>query len=252
MKPEIRNPRDCRALFLAATAALTLFAGAARAETEVFRDVLRPHGVERGSAERLADGRTCGLTTDKTFVNVPVFEKCMRTHGWVYDHAQVDASDPPGVYYDDMWQRPNGSRRGDAEREAVYKACDPAGARDPASAGMKGCMLSKGWRFAFSKPDPAASAPAAASSGDGKTIWKDAGGRNRNDDVLGADAASCQRSLGPGAVLRPPGPEYQSCMRARGWRFVSSSGPSYWKDPNHDGMMCHDIMGGAGSSCSNF
>lgn len=239
-----------RAWLFAAAAAAVLFGGAAQAETMVFRDVLRPHGVERGAPERLADGTACGASGDRTFDNVPAFVKCMKTRGWVVDHIESEPTDPPGVAYIDMWQRPNGPRRSDAEREAAYNACDPKGNRDPASAAMKACMLRKGWQFAYDKPKPAA--PAASSSTEGKTVWKDATGRNRDDDVLNADAAACQAPLPSGAVLRPPGPEYQSCMRARGWRFVSSSGPSYWKDPRHEGMMCHDILGGLGSSCSNF
>jgi hypothetical protein len=113
-------------------------------------------------------------------------------------------------------------------------------------------MLSRGWRFAYYKPGAATSAPGASDGAGGGTVWQDASGRNRSDDVLSAEAASCQRRLGPGEQLRPPGPAYQSCMRTNGWRYVRSSGPNYWKDPNHDGMMCHDIMGGLGESCSNF
>jgi hypothetical protein len=241
--------RTC--FFAIATAAL-LLCGAAQSETMVFRDVLRPHGIERGSSEKLADAKACGATADRTFDNVPSYVKCMKTHGWVVDHIESEASDPPGIYYDDMWQRRNGPRRSDAQREAAYKACNPRGNWDPGSAAMKACMLNKGWQFAFNKPEPAALAPAASTSPKEETVWKDTTGRNRADAVLDADSTACQTPLPPGAVLRPPGPEFQSCMRARGWRFVSASGPSYWKDPDNEGMICHDILGGVGSSCSNY
>jgi hypothetical protein len=241
-----------RACLFAAAAAAFLFGGAAQAETMVFRDVLRPHGVERGSSERLADGTACGAAADRTFDNVPAFVKCMKTHGWIVDHIESEPTDPPGAAYNNIRQRRNGPRRSDAEREAAYKACDPKGNRDPASAAMKACMLRKGWQFAYYKPEPASHPPAASSSTKEQTVWNDTTGRDRDDAILNADAAACQAPLPAGAVLRPPGPEYQSCMRARGWRFVSASGPSYWKDPRHNGMMCHDILGGLGESCSNF
>jgi hypothetical protein len=54
---------------------------AARAETHVFKDVLRPGGVERSAAQKAADGRACGMRADGTFTNVPAFERCMRKHG---------------------------------------------------------------------------------------------------------------------------------------------------------------------------
>lgn len=252
MKRETRLCLRPRGALLLAVAALALSVGAARAETSVFRDVLRPHGVARGAAERQADGQACGAGSDKSYQNVPEFETCMRAHGWAHDHDQADASDPPGVYYDDLWQPANGPRRSDAEREAAYSACDPRARRDPGSAAMKSCMLARGWRFAFNKPGAAPSAPAASDFADGQTIWKDATRRNRSDELLTADATACQQQLDAGDVLRPPGPVYQACMRSRGWSYVRSSGPSTWKDPNREGMMCHDILGGLGSSCSNF
>jgi hypothetical protein len=252
MKRKVRRCPRPRGAFLLAVAAFALSVGAAQAETSVFRDVLRPGGVTRSAAERLADGQACGAGSDKAYQNVPAFESCMKTHGWAHDHDQADASDPPGVYYDDMWQSANGPRRSVAEREAAYGACDPRGRRDPGSAAMKSCMLARGWRFAFNKPGAAPAAAAASGSADGETIWKDAARGDRSAELLKADAEACQRQLDAGDVLRPPGPAYQACMRTRGWSYVSSSGPSYWKDPNHEGLMCHDIMGGLGSSCANF
>ena len=238
--------------YLAVAAALAAFVSAAQAETMVFRDVLRPHGAERGSAERLADGRACGMAADRTIANLAPFQKCMKARGWVADHMQVDPSDPSGIGYVDMRPQPNGTPRSDAEREAAYNACNPGGRRDPRSASMKACMLAKGWQFSYDKPSAVAPSSTASNSSGGETIWNDTTGRRRNDALLRADSESCQASLGPGAVLRPPGSELQSCMRARGWRFLRASGPSYWKDPDHDGMMCHDILGGLGESCSNF
>jgi hypothetical protein len=65
---------------------------AARADTWVFRDTLRPNGQERGMAAKRADGRKCGLTRRNTFSDGDAFMQCMQTHGWARDHVIPDRS----------------------------------------------------------------------------------------------------------------------------------------------------------------
>jgi hypothetical protein len=64
--------------------------GAASAETDVFRDTLRPGGHDRSMAAKIADGRKCGLTRQNTFTDRATFQSCMQGHGWVLDHIVQD------------------------------------------------------------------------------------------------------------------------------------------------------------------
>jgi hypothetical protein len=125
---------------------------AAQAETHIFKDALRPGGVERSAAQKDADGRACGLRADGTFTNVPAFEKCMRAHGWVLAGVKADASDEDGLTWDDL--RPKGRARSDGELQADARRCNPSDGA--ATASVKACMLKLGWRYAFSlrKPTP--------------------------------------------------------------------------------------------------
>jgi hypothetical protein len=65
---------------------------AASADTDVFRDTLRPGGHDRGMAAKFADGRKCGATRQNTFTESPAFQACMQSHGWVLDHVIQDRS----------------------------------------------------------------------------------------------------------------------------------------------------------------
>jgi hypothetical protein len=47
--------------------------GAASAETDVFRDTLRPGGHHRSMAAKFADGRKCGSTRQNTFTDRTAF-----------------------------------------------------------------------------------------------------------------------------------------------------------------------------------
>jgi len=126
---------------------------AAQAETHIYRDVLRPGGVARSLAQKVADSRLCGAAADGSFTNVPAFESCMRAHGWVRTAVKPDASDTDGDSWDDM--RPYGRERGNAELQEDSLRCNPS--RAPLTASVKKCMLRLGWRFAFSlyRPQPA-------------------------------------------------------------------------------------------------
>jgi hypothetical protein len=65
---------------------------AASAETDIFRDTLRPGGHDRGMAAKFADGRKCGLTRQNTFTDRAAFQACMQARGWVLDHVIEDRS----------------------------------------------------------------------------------------------------------------------------------------------------------------
>ena len=65
---------------------------AASADTDVFRDTLRPGGHDRSMAAKFADGRKCGATRQNTFTDAPAFQACMQARGWVLDHVIQDRS----------------------------------------------------------------------------------------------------------------------------------------------------------------
>jgi hypothetical protein len=77
-------------LVLGTVAILCGMIGAASAETDIFRDTLRPGGHDRSMAAKIADGRKCGLTRQKTFTDRAAFGACMQAHGWVLDHIVQD------------------------------------------------------------------------------------------------------------------------------------------------------------------
>ena len=75
----------------AVTVIITLSSlGAARADTFLFTDVLRPGGVARSEAAFQADEHRCGADANDHFGNVAAFKKCMRAHGWVADARKPD------------------------------------------------------------------------------------------------------------------------------------------------------------------
>ena len=59
--------------------------GAARADTYLFTDTLRPGVVARSEAAFHADEHRCGADANDHFGNVAAFKKCMRALGWVAD-----------------------------------------------------------------------------------------------------------------------------------------------------------------------
>ena len=230
-------------------APVLVVAGAARAETDVYRDVLRPNGVERGQQQKMADGRACGAAADTSVSNLPKFEKCMRAHGWVFDHSTPDASDSTGATYADLW-----GKRGDAALHADSRKCDPSNTADPESPEMKQCMLRHGWRLSFNIPDPAATrAPDPDKQwnplGD-HNVWTDMTRRNRGDEVLAADAAACEQWAGRDRVGEPTSPAMKQCMAKRGWRFDHTEGVTTFTDPDYPGELCH--IEGIAEVCSNF
>jgi hypothetical protein len=78
----------------------------------------------------------------------------------------------------------------------------------------------------------------------------------RSDADLQAAGDYCDQMLGPvhNGEITPL--KYKRCMLSRGWRYQSTarehtSSEHTWIDPD-TGDTCHDILGGAGSSCGNF
>ena len=83
-------PTLARWLASAASAVLVLGAQVANADTQIFKDVLRPNGVARSQDQKFADGRACGAAADDTFTDATAFQSCMRGRGWVVDHIVPD------------------------------------------------------------------------------------------------------------------------------------------------------------------
>ena len=83
------GPKAMRAV--AAAALVTVLSlGAARADTYLFTDTLRPGGHARSDAAFQADEHRCGADANDHFGNVAAFKKCMRAHGWVADAYKPD------------------------------------------------------------------------------------------------------------------------------------------------------------------
>jgi hypothetical protein len=143
---------------------------AALAETDVFQDTLRPHGVSRTTAQKDADARKCGARSDGSFDNVPAFERCMRAHGWAVAEIKPDAGERAigGGFYDDM----SGRDRSNGALQAATHACDPQGRRSPGSPVFARCMASHGWRTSFTLPVPRTSAGSSSSHATAEqTYW---------------------------------------------------------------------------------
>jgi hypothetical protein len=140
----------------AAAVGVALSVGAAQANAKVtFRDVLKPNGHERTKAEQRAAGSACGTTgpTHELTTTLPVFEKCMRTKGWVLDHYSPDASVPVrGTVesYTDTRGDANGHPRGTAELHADTRACRASG-----TAHVNRCLAASGWRLMATQHGPA-------------------------------------------------------------------------------------------------
>jgi len=78
--------------------------------------------------------------------------------------------------------------------------------------------------------------------------------RHRGNAELHADGLYCDQVVGPDRSGVPTSAPYKRCMLSRGWRLqytTRTPRQKTWIDPE-TGLTCHDILGGAGSSCSNF
>ena len=89
-------------------------------------------------------------------------------------------------------------------------------------------------------------------------IWVDVLKHPRSDPNAAAqvDADYCTRTVGPDLNGKPTPAKFKRCMASRGRRFGHTTRehtpPEHtWIDPD-TGLTCRDILGGLGSSCSNF
>jgi len=155
---------------------------AACAETDMFKDTLRPHGVARGAAQRNADGLACGANRDYTIrpSELGAFERCMLAHGWAHTYTKPDAAERAagGTVYDDM----TGPSRGEAALHADRRACGSQGRLKEGNPQFAQCMASHGWRLAFSLPAPHAPTYAGGSSWSGGWSWS-GGSSSTADDT---------------------------------------------------------------------
>jgi hypothetical protein len=76
----------------------------------------------------------------------------------------------------------------------------------------------------------------------------------RGDAELQVDGQYCDQRVGVVRNGMATSPAYKKCMLSRGWRYrytTRTPPEKTWIDPE-TGLTCHDILGGLGSSCSNF
>jgi hypothetical protein len=86
------------------------------------------------------------------------------------------------------------------------------------------------------------------------TVYTNTLKRPRGDVELHADGRYCDQRVGPDRNGVATSAAYKKCMLSRGWRFrytTRTKPEKTWIDPE-TGLTCRDILGGAGSSCSNF
>jgi hypothetical protein len=77
----------------------------------------------------------------------------------------------------------------------------------------------------------------------GKGEWSDA--------QLQAAAQLCDQRYGVVKNGATTSARYKKCMVQQGWTYGHTTREQTWIDPA-TGDTCHDILGGAGSSCGNF
>ena len=73
----------------------------------------------------------------------------------------------------------------------------------------------------------------------------------RGDADLQAAGQYCDQRLGSVTNGTVTSPQYIKCMLRRGWHYQRTTREHTWIDPD-TGDTCHDILGGAGSSCGNL
>ena len=105
--------------------------------------------------------------------------------------------------------------------------------------GVAACATPSGPRYSFD-------------NGDQTSTYVSASGP-RGQGELQAALRACDQRGGPvqeGYTSRA----YRQCMLEQGWRYAYALRDGEYPDPDHVGMLCHDIvvLGVVGSSCSNF
>ena len=142
----------------AISTALCVSAAHAASSSAVFRDVLKPNGQARNTAEKFADGAACGMSAGHQIrVIMPVFKQCMAGKGWAFDHYRPDPSSRPrvgtNVNFTDTRGDANGHPRGNAALQADSRTCK-AGYRDEESTSFKQCLAAHGWQFMYAQYAP--------------------------------------------------------------------------------------------------
>jgi hypothetical protein len=197
--------RQALPLALAATlacAALPLNAAHAN-DGATFRDVLKPGGKERTSAQKLADGDACGTTgPTHTIPFMPTFEKCMNGKGWVLDHyTTADPRPAPGdtnTHYVDVKGDGNNNDRGDAGLQVDTRACQKTAKTDKA---VNACLADHGWQIMLTQHGPALPRPRVVSTPPSQSPWGWSSGSSgssdtsRDDEIHRDDAWNQQNQL---------------------------------------------------------
>jgi len=171
MESIMSNPRIIlRTIAAAAVGTAVVVSTAQAANTKAsFRDVLQPNGQTRSTAEKFADGAACGMSPRHHIrVIMPVFEQCMASKGWAFDHYQPDPSSRPRsgttVNFTDTRGDANSRPRGNAALQADTRACK-AGHLDEESWPFKQCMATHGWQFMYAQSAPRSHLRAAPEAG---------------------------------------------------------------------------------------
>jgi hypothetical protein len=132
---------------------------AAQANAKVnFKD-LKPNGHARSKSEKLADGAACGASgpAHTLRVTLPVFEKCMRSKGWVLDRYTPDPAVPVHGKVEDYADTKGDARghpRGNAALHADERAC-----KTRRSGSVNECLAARGWKLMLTRHGPVAHRP---------------------------------------------------------------------------------------------
>jgi hypothetical protein len=178
-----------------ACGALTLNAAHAD-DGATFRDVLKPGGKERSSAQKLADGDACGTTgPHHTIPFMPTFEKCMNGRGYVLDHYtsnDVPAAGDRAEHYVDIKGDGHDHERGNAALQVDTRACRATGRRD-----INACLADRGWKYMLTKYGPplprrhaVASAPQPSWGWSWSSGSSDSSSTQRDDDIRRIDESN--------------------------------------------------------------
>jgi hypothetical protein len=182
-----------------ACAVLTLN-GAHANDGVTFRDVLKPGGKARSSAQKLADGDACGTTgPHHTIAFMPTFEKCMNAKGYVLDHYtshETPAAGGKTDHYVDIKGDGHDHERGDGALQADTRAC-----RAIAGKNINACLADRGWKYMLTKygpPLPHRHAVASAPQSSWGWSWSSSGSSsssNNDDSVRQIDESNQQQLL---------------------------------------------------------
>jgi hypothetical protein len=160
-----------------------------------FRDVLKPGGKARSSAEKLADGDACGTTgPHHTISFMPAFEKCMNGKGWVLDHYtsnEIPAAGDKTDHYVDIKGDGHDHERGNAALQADTRTC-----RATARKNVDACLADHGWKYMLTKYGPTLPHRRIVASAPQPSWWSwssgssDSSSTERDDDIRRTDESN--------------------------------------------------------------